>query len=64
MANVLSCNIVESKFEFWSRYYVYFHGKSMNLFIIPAEDWIVPLLFFYKDDFGIKPTKLDMLLNK
>ena len=26
---------------------------------------MVPLLFFYKDDFGIKlPTKIDMLLNK
>ena len=27
--------------------------------------YIVPILFFYKDDFGIKyPTKIDMPLNK
>ena len=27
--------------------------------------WIIPLLFFYKDSFGIKyPTKFAMLSNK
>ena len=33
--------------------------------ISPAIGWIVPLLFFYKDGFGIKsPIKVDMPLNK
>ena len=29
-------------------------GKDMNPLILPAMGLIVPLLFFYKDGFGIK----------
>ena len=29
-------------------------GKSIYPFIPPAMGWILPLLFFYKDGFGIK----------
>ena len=29
-------------------------GKDMNPFITPAFGYIVSLLFFYKDSFGIK----------
>ena len=37
----------------------------MNLFIPPAMDWIVWLLFFYKEGFVIKyPTKVDMPSKK
>ena len=37
----------------------------MNPLILPAMALIVPLLFFYKDDFGIKLSKkVDMQLNK
>ena len=38
---------------------------SMKLDIPLVMGWIVPLLFFYKDGFGIKlPSKVDMPLNK
>ena len=37
----------------------------MNFLILPAKGYIVSLLFFYKDGFGIKLTmKADMPLNK
>ena len=40
-------------------------GKIWNLLIPQAIGYRVPLLFFYKDGFGIKwPTKVDILLNK
>ena len=40
-------------------------GKAMNPFILSAMGKIVPLLFFYKDSFGLKyPTKVDILLIK
>ena len=37
----------------------------MKPFILPAMDWIVPLLDFYLENFGIKwPKKVDMPLKK
>ena len=37
----------------------------MKHLIPQAMDWILHLLFLYKDSFGIKlPTKVDMQLNK
>ena len=52
-------------YELLSRYYVQFgsntRGKGMTPLIIPTMGWIVPLLFFYKDGFGIKwPMKVEM----
>ena len=53
-ANVLDCDIAVSEFDFQLLYYVHFQtnilGEGMNPFILPA----MPLLFFYKDGFGIK----------
>ena len=55
VANVLNCDIATSEFKLQSCYYTNFQTnileKGMN-FIIPP--WIVLLLFFYKNDFGIK----------
>ena len=68
MANVLECDIVVSKFELQLHYYVHFRtntfGKGMNPLIPLVMGLVVPLLFFYKDGFGIKSIKADMLLNK
>ena len=37
----------------------------MNPVILPAMCWIAPLLFFYKDVFGMKkPRNVDIPLNK
>ena len=39
--------------------------NSMNPFILPVMGYVVPLLLFYTDGFGIyKLLKADMLLNK
>ena len=58
MANVLDCNIMLSEFKLQSQYYVYFQintlRKAMNLLLFQAIGYIVSLLFFYKDGFGIK----------
>ena len=58
VVNVLHCNIVVSEVEFQSRHYIHFwnntFGTGMNLLILPAMGYIVPLLFFYKDGLGIK----------
>ena len=66
---MLDCDIVVTEIEFQSHYYVPLRintfAKGMNAFISPAMGWIVPLMSFQKDDFGIKkPTKVDLLLNK
>ena len=57
MANVLDCDIV-SDFKLQLQNYIHFRTntleKGINSFITPAIGWIVPLLFFYKNDFGIK----------
>ena len=57
MVNVLNYDIVISKFELSSSKYVPSWintlGKGINSFISPAMDWIVWLLFLYKDAFGI-----------
>ena len=64
--NLLNGNIVVIKFEIQSRYYVYFQintpEKGMNLLIFSTMAYTVPLLFFYKSEFGI--TKVVMPLNK
>ena len=58
MVKVMDCGIVVSKFVFHSRYYIHFRantfGKDMNPLILPAMGWIVPVLFFSKNGFGIK----------
>ena len=55
---MLDCDIVVSEFELQSRYNVHFLtytlGKGMNPVIAQAVSQIVPLMFFYKDGFGIK----------
>ena len=59
VANELDCNIVVSEFVLQSRYYIHFQtntlGKGMNhSHPHSAMDYVVPLLFFSKDDFCIK----------
>ena len=58
LANLLICDIVVSEFDLQSRYCAYFWTnailKGMNRFILTAMSQVVPLLFFYKDGFGIK----------
>ena len=55
---MLNCNIFETEFKFQSRYYVYFRSntleKGMNPPNPPNYELNYALLFFYKDDFGIK----------
>ena len=63
-----NCEIVLREFELQSRYYVHFRtnalAKGMNPFILPALNWIVPLLF-YKDGYGIKlPRKVGVSFNQ
>ena len=69
MVKAMDCGIVVSEFILRSRYYVHFRtntfGKGMKPLILPSMGWIIPLLFFYENGFGIKyPTKVDMPLNK
>ena len=58
MVKAMNSGIVVSEFVLQSRYYVHFWtntlGKGMNLLILSAMDWIVPLLFFKENGFGIK----------
>ena len=49
---VLDCGIEVSQFDLQSSYYVHF-WTNIPL-ISPAMGWIVSLLFFYKEDFGIE----------
>ena len=69
MVKAMDCGIVVSEFELQSCYYVHFRiytlKKDVNPLILPAIGYTVPLLFFLKEDFGIKyPTKFDKSLNK
>ena len=69
MANELDCNIIFCKFKFQSHYYIHFQTntfrKNLNPLYLPAMYQIVPLMFLYKDGFGIKsPMKVDMPFNK
>ena len=58
MAKELDCSFYLSEFELQSHYYVHFQsntiGKGMDLFILPAINQIVSLLFFTKDGFDFK----------
>ena len=58
MVKAMDCGIVVREFVLQSRYYVHFRanilGKGMNPIILPAMGWIVPLLSFYENGFGIK----------
>ena len=58
MAKVLDCSVEVCEFELQLRYYIHFWnnalGKDISLLIPPAMGSIVPLLFFYRDGFGIK----------
>ena len=52
-----------SEFKPQARYYIFFltNGKDMNPLIPPAMGWILPVLFFFKDDISMK---VYMPLNK
>ena len=50
VATVLDSDIVVSEFELLLRYYVHFWTNTLKT----GKDWIVQLLSFYRDDFGIK----------
>ena len=58
VANVMDCNLIVSEFELQLFYYIHYRtntlGKYMNSIVPPTMGQIVPLLFFYKDGFGIK----------
>ena len=58
MVKAMDCGIVVSEFEIQSRYYAQFRantlGKVMNPLILPTMGYIVPLLFFSENGFGIK----------
>ena len=58
MTNILDCVLEQSTFELQSRHYIPFQtntlGKGMKTLILPAIDSILPMLYFYKDGFGIK----------
>ena len=69
MVKTMDCGIVVSEFVLQWCYYVHFRtstlGKVMNPLILPAMGWIVPLLFFKENSFGIEcPTKVDVPLNR
>ena len=52
MVNVLDCDIVKRELKLQS--YSYFQTNMLEKGIPYAMGNIVPLLFFYKDGFGIK----------
>ena len=58
MVKAMDCGLVVRELVLQSRYYVHFRtntlGKGMNPVILPAMGYIVPLLFFYENGFGIK----------
>ena len=58
MVKAMDYGIVVSEFILQSRYYVHFQtntlGKGMNPLILPAMGYIVPLLFFLENGFGIE----------
>ena len=58
VANVLVCKVVVSNLESQSHYYFHLRTntsrKVMNPLIPWAMCWIIPLLFLYKDGYGIK----------
>ena len=56
MVKAMDCGIVVREFVLQSRYYVRANtlGKGMNPLILPAVGYVVPLLFFQENCFGIK----------
>ena len=69
MVKAMDCGIVVSEFELQLRYYIHFRthtiGKDIKQLILPTIGYIVRLLFFLENGFGIKqPTMVDMPLNK
>ena len=58
MVKAMDCGIEENEFVLQSRYCVHFREntpeKGMNPLVLPAMGWIVPLLFFLENGFGIK----------
>ena len=58
MVKAMDCRIIVSEFVLKSCYYVHFRantlGKGIKPLILPAMGQIVPLLFFWKNNFGIK----------
>ena len=63
MVSVIDCDIVVSKFEVQSRYYVYFrtnaHGKGLNP-LVPLDIGLIVLFVSFKKDFFVlnNPRKL------
>ena len=58
VGTMLGCDIVLSKFELQSRYYIHFQThtfwKGINFPTLTAMSEVVLLLLFYMDEFGIK----------
>ena len=55
VANVLDCDIVVSEFKFHLCYYIHFWTNTLRKRYKPlAVCWVVPLLFFFSNNFGIK----------
>ena len=58
VANMLDCTIIVSEFKFQLCNYVHFQTKTcekhVNSQIDPTMGQILPLLLFYKIEFGIK----------
>ena len=62
---MLEWDIIMSEFELQSRNYVQPLGKVWTSLFPPAIGYIVPLMSFYKDAFGIKqPRNVNRPLNK
>ena len=69
MAKVLNCVLKVSKFKHQLCYCIPFEintlGGGINPLLSPVMDYIISLMFFYKDGFGIKlPMKVDMPLKQ
>ena len=58
MAKALDCHVEVTEFELQTYNYIHFGsntiGKGMKPLILQAIGYIVSLVFFYKDGFGIK----------
>ena len=58
MAKVLDYGLEMSEFKLQLHYYVHFQSNTLangiETLIISPMGWIVLLLFFYKDRFGVK----------
>ena len=58
IVKAMDCGIVVSEFVLQSRYYLHLRANTLGIvmkpLILPAMGWIVPLLFFSENSFGIE----------